>query len=274
MRKSFVLATLLLCAALPAYSQGLIGGTVSGNSISITVSLPGGISADLKVKFEEVSGLTLANLGVSAQLVNPLDPALRARLPTGTVLPALPLLVRIEPPTTGSLSFTGVAEVDFHTTLLHYLPGTPLRLFSGPVGGPLEDITAAMGSGSYRASANKGGFSDFLIVADLRSVNQVIVSKFNRLEQRLDYYEGSMPGSIYDDLEESLEDARAAFNGGSTNAAIAEINDFLDLVEEHSGTDIPDVWRAARDVYNVAGYLREDATTLRFSLKLKTGLLW
>jgi hypothetical protein len=125
-----------------------------------------------------------------------------------------------------------------------------------------------MGPGSYRTRANRGGFSEFLIVADLRSLGQVIEGKFDHLEQALDQYEDSMPGSVYYDLEERLEAARAAYAGGATQDAIEEVDDFLDIVELHSGTDVPDVWRAARDVENVAGYLRAGATTLRFSLAL------
>lgn len=265
------LLVLLLCAALPAAGQSIINTTISGNSISLTVSLPLGLgSTDVTLSFEEVTGLSLANLGLSAQLVNPLSPALRSRLP-GSVLPALPLVLRIEPPASGSLTFHGVTSIGLHTTSLHYVPGTPLRLFSAPLGGAFEDVTAGMGPGSYRARADKGGFSEFLIVTDLRTVDQVIARKFERLEDLLDQYEGAMPGSVYDDLEELLEEAHADYSGGATLAAIAKIDDFLDTVEEHSGTDIPDVWRAARDVQNVAGYLRSAATTLRFSLALKAG---
>ena len=65
-----------------------------------------------------------------------------------------------------------------------------------------------------------------------------------------------MPGSVYDDLEERLADARADYARGAKKDAIAEIDGFLDIVEQHGGTDIPDVWRSARDVHNVAGYLR------------------
>jgi hypothetical protein len=267
MRRIFAYLALVLSVAVPAAGQ-LIGATASGTSISVTVSLPGGIGADVKVGFEEVSGLSLTNLGLSAQLVNPLDPALRARLPSSSVLPALPLLLRIEPPAAGGLSFNGITTLDIHTHNLLYLPGSPLRLYSAPLGGAFNDVTAAMGSGSYRARGNMGGFSEFLIVFDFRSSSQVIGAKFNRLEQLLDTYEASMPGSVYDDLEDLLDDARSAYNGGNKNLAADKLDDFMDLVELHSGTDIPDVWRSARDLQNVAGYLRAGAQTLRFSLKL------
>lgn len=274
MKRFPVLVALVLCTALPAAGQVIIDPTITGSSVSLSISAPLGIGLDVTLGFEEVSGLSLANLGLSAQVVNPLDPALLARLPQGVVISAVPIVLRIEPPASGGLSFEGVATLDVHTHNLLYLPGSPLRLFSAQIGGPFEDVTVAMGPGSYRTRANRGGFSEFIIVLDLRSQSQVIAHKFNRLEAMLDAYEGSMPGSIYDDLEEHLEDARAEYNSGDKQGAIAELDAFLAIVDQHAGTDIPNVWRAARDVHNVAGYLEAGATTLRFSLGLKSlGLL-
>jgi hypothetical protein len=272
MRRISALLVLLLCTALPAAGQGIVNSTITGSSIEVTVSLPGGLGADVSLSFEEVTGLSLANLGLSAQVVNTLSPAFRARLPN-SVLPVLPLLLRIEPPANGSLTFSGVTDIDIHTHNLLFAIGTPLRFFSAPLGGKFEDVTAAMGPGSYRARATKGGFSEFLIVADLRPRNQVIAAKFDRLDELLNQYQGSMSASVYADLEDRLEAAHADYIGGSAQAAIAELDGFLAVVEQHSGTDIPDVWRSARDLQNVAGYLRGAALTLRFSLGLKSTLL-
>src|SRR5262245_62092956 len=114
-RATLVVLPLLLATALPAAGQV---ATVNGNSISITISRLG-VSVDLTLTFEDVTALSLANLGLSAQLVNPLDPALRARLPQGTTV-ALPLLLRLEPPVSGGLSFRGVTTIDIHTQNLVY----------------------------------------------------------------------------------------------------------------------------------------------------------
>jgi hypothetical protein len=179
--------------------------------------------------------------------------------------------VRIEPPAGGGLAFSGIARLEIHTNIIHYTPGCPLRLFSAPLGGPFRDITTNMGAGSYRARGTAGGFSEFLIVPDLRPVNQVIDNKLDRLEDLLEDYEGAIPGTVYADLEARLEDIRDDFEGGATGAAIQGVDDFLDVVEQNAGTSIPNVWRSARDVQNVAGYLRAGAMTLRFSLALKQG---
>jgi hypothetical protein len=50
------------------------------------------------------------------------------------------------------------------------------------------------------------------------------------------------------------------------------VDAFAAEVQEHSGSDIPDVWRASGGVVNVAGYLRAGAGTLRFSLSLKSSI--
>lgn len=269
MRRILAFLTFVLAAAVPAAGQGLL--TVSGNSITITIAKPGGLGASVTLSFEDVTGLNLLNLGLSAQVVNPNDPALLARLPAGDSV-ALPLLLRIEPPVAGGLSFRGVASLEIHTENLLYTPGSPLRLFTAPLGGPFEDFTVAMGAGSYRARGTTGGFSEFLIVSESRPVDQVITTKFDRLEEELDEYAAAMPAALYEDLSARLAAARADYAGGATLQAIQKIDGFITVVQQHSGTEIPNVWRAARDVENVAGYLRAGAMTLRFSLSRKSEL--
>lgn len=271
MRKILPYLLLLLVTALPATAnQGIASWTVTGDSVHLNVSLPGGLGGDFSLVFEDAVGLSLANLGISAQLVNPNDPALLARLPS-SVTPGLAALLRIEPPATGGLAFSGIATFELHTHNLNYTAGCPLRLFSAPLGGPFTDITTNMGAGSYRARGTTGGFSEFLIVSDLRPVDQVITAKLDRLEQLLDDYTASMPGSVYDDLETRLADIRADHAQGATSDAIQEVDGFLAAVQQQAGTTMPNVWRSARDVQNVAGYLRAAAMTLRFSLALKNG---
>jgi hypothetical protein len=55
---------------------------------------------------------------------------------------------------------------------------------------------------------------------------------------------------------------------GNTTAAISDLDVFTATVELHSGSDIPDVWRSAHDLVDVAGLLRAGGRTLRFSLNL------
>jgi hypothetical protein len=281
MRRILPCLALVLAAALPAAAatpqgvavlpQGLF--LLNPSSITVSIPLPGALATEVSLSFENVTGLNLFSLGLSAQLANPLDPAFRARFPSGTVLSALPIVLRIEPPVWGGLSFRGVASFDIHTHVLSYVPATPLRIFSAPLGGPFRDITAGMGSGSYRARSTMGGFSEFVIVLDLRPVDQVIETKLDALDALLETYEASMPGSVYDDLEELLAATRTSIANEELEEALDTIDEFLEEVEDHSGgTGIPNVWRAARDRNNVAGYLRGGAATLRFSVALKDAL--
>jgi len=263
---------LLLAATAPAEVAAAVHLKVNGNSVTGDVSLPGGIEADVTLSFENVVGLNLANLGLSVQRIDLLDPTFLARLSGASVPAAFPLLIRIEPPANGGLSFSGVATLEIHTHNLQFTTNCPLRLFKAPLGGPFEDITAGMGVGSYRARGTSGGFSEFILVADPLPIDQVIAGKFNRLQTLLERYDGSMPEALYADLEARLAAARAATSRGAIREASREIDGFLAVVEQHSGSDIPNVWRSARDVENVAGYLRAAATTLRFSLGLKSDL--
>lgn len=271
MKKTFICTLLCLAAAFPAAGQGIANWAVSGNAINLTVSLPGGLGGDVTLSFEDVSGLSLANLGISAQVVSPTDPTLLARLQGAEVPSGLPVILRIEPPAAGGLAFRGIATLEVHTHNLEYAAGCPLRIFSAPLGGTFKDITVGMGAGSYRARGSTGGFSEFLIVSDPRPVDQVITAKLNRLEQMLDDYTALTPGALYTDLEDRLEDIRADYARGATAEAIQGVDGFLAAVQQHAGTDLPNLWRSTRDVQNVAGYLRAGAMTLRFSLALKNG---
>ena len=269
MRRILAFLVLILAAALPAAAA--LPGPLSVNSNSIKIALPGalGLDTEVSLSFEDVTELNLLSLGLSVRIVNPLDPALRARLPEGTALSPLPVMLRIEPPVRGELSFRGVASFDIHTELLPYAPDSPLRIFSAPLGGPFRDITVDMGPGSYRARGETGGFSEFLIAIDNRPLEQVIATKLDALDAMVGSSGTSLSASVYDDLQDCLQAIRTRTAASTTQAAVGQVDRFLAIVEEHSGTDIPDVWRAARDVENVAGNLRAAALSLRFSLVLK-----
>lgn len=261
---------LVLLAAGPVWAAPGIGTIeVTPNKVVATIELPGLITADLTLTFEQAIGLTEESIGLSAQLVNPTDAGLIARLPSLTSIPAaFPVLISIEPPATGPLAFSGIVAIDLHTHALTYVPGTPLRLFVAQSGKSFQDITASVGLGSYRTGANKGGFSEFLIVADLRSVDAVIADKFKRLAALVDTYGSSMPSDVLSSLHLQLSAAQKLYATGDTLTTAQQIQRFANTVEQNSGA-IPDVWRSARDVVNVAGLLRSAASTLKFSLIVK-----
>lgn len=268
---SLVLVAVLLCAlafALPA-SAGVDSVTIDGDRVVAELSVAG-VEATLTLTFEDAVGLTEQNLGLSVAEIDPLDPLLLARLPGLTSLASgLPMLIRVEPPMTGGLAFHGMVAVEVYTHALSYSVGCPFRLFSAPLGGDFQDVTDSLSGGSYRVRGGKGEFSEFLVVVEARSVDTVIGVKLDRLDALLTTYGGQIDPAVADDLEDLLDGAEQSYDDGQLLPAIKKIEAFITKVENHSGDDVPDVWRSARDLDNVAGLLRAAAETLHFSLTWK-----
>ena len=267
--KVWILGLIALVSPLATAAQGVTEVTIDGSNAEVEIEFVGGISADLEISFDEVVGLSASALGLSATTVSPSDLLLLARLPgAGTTIPVgFPVLIEIEPAATSPLSFSGTATVELHTHNLAYTPNSPLRLFKAPLGGDFVDITAFNGQGSYRVGGSTGGFSEFMIAADTRPLTEVIDTKFDLLQDSLDFAECDVP-ELTTALQDSLNAALNSAAGGYYADAADEIDAFIDLVEAAAGASIPNVWRASRDLTNSAGELIERAATLRFSLGL------
>lgn len=276
-RRPVCVALLLAAfAAGPAIAQlpGSGGGggspvTIDGNKASVTLGA-GGVSVDLTITFEQVVGLTPSSLGLSARVASPTE--LAGRLPDGalTTLPAgFPLLVSVEPPSSGGLSFSGLTSIEVHTHDLSFVADSPLRLFKAPAGGAFVDITESIGMGSYRARGSTGGFSQFLIIADLRGDADVVEAKLDLLDATFAAGSSSIAPAVRGNLQSSLNAIRAAWNSGDVRGAMTAATAFGDAVKTAANAgNVPNVWRSARDLQNVAGNLRAAAGTLRFSLAL------
>jgi hypothetical protein len=248
--------------------------TIVGNEALGRIELPGGIAADLSIKFEAVTGLTPSSLHVTATLISPLDILLHGRL-GGLLEPGgFPVRLRIEPTATSTLTFHGVVYVSLYTENLVLLPSVPLSLFSAKGGGTFRDITTLESMGSYRVGGSDGGFSEFVIVVETHSIDSVISGKFDALQTLLDNNASSIPASVLTDLQSRLNEARASWLSGATVTAIGQVAGFETVVHDHSGgPEIPDVWRANDSLVNVAGLLRGKANTLKFSLNRKASAL-
>ncbi len=276
MKRILVLFLFALTAALPSGADNLLPGLLgSGGTITLPFSL-GGVVGSLTVVFDSVTNLSSSSLGVSINLVTPLDPALRARLPSGVSIPlTLPILVHIDPASSGGLAFNGVATVQLQALSLLFPSNSP-RIYGASNGGDFTDLTTALKSvnldTSYRAIGTKGGFSEFLIISDPRPVDSVIGEKLDKLDQILADNSGAISATVAAELASELAATRAHVAAGNPAAAVTDLNAFLATVAAHSGTDIPDVWRAARDLTNVAGLLTAAAQTLQFELRVKQGL--
>ncbi len=252
-----------------AFATQPLNVSVEGNTLSADLQVPGGYSAELTVTFENVVGLTPASLNVSAAAVNPLDANLLARLgPDVAGIPAaFPMLVQIEPDPNLGLSFSGTVSIELYTHDLEFVANSPLRLFSAPLGGAFSDITVMHGSGSYRSGGTKGNFSEFIIAIDARTPLAAAGDKLTRLRSMLDGYASEMDAAIYDELSGLLGAAESEYASTNLIAAVTYVEAFADAVENNSGS-MPNVWGASHDLENVAGKLRAEAGTLRFSLTL------
>jgi hypothetical protein len=306
------IAILVWALASAAYAQTPIPLTISGAEAKGSFALPGGITGDLSITFEHAVGLNEDALDASVRLVDPVDPAILARLPSPevTILPAFPVVVRVEPTQASGLTIAGVVSVSLHTHNLVLTANSPLALYSGPADGPLRDITRSVGIGSYRAGGSGGGFgysggvidtqycpggctseaSEYMIVADARPIEQVIGEKVQGLEisvngdvARATDEAAALPADsprhrralrrldTFSEVQRLFVQSRTLYATGAVNSAITEVTGLMDYVKTQSGDAISDVWRAHDSRPNVGGQRRAAADTLRFSLVKAVG---
>ncbi|GAB3105151.1 DUF6689 family protein [Lysobacter terrae] len=283
-------AVLSLCLVAPDASAQLLGHAVNqtGQLLAQTTSTVNGLIpvavtasgdhaeirvgntllplAEVSLDFQDASGLTPASLGATAQLVNLLDETLLARLPdTGLtqLTSALPLLLTIEPPANGGLSFRDTGRMEIHTHLLPYTAGSPLRVFKASLGAPFRDVTDEIARGSVRARTTYGGFSQFLILVDLRSTRTVI-------DQKLVWMRGiaaQLPAAEQAPFQALIDDVETNVDADQYASALTGIDAIRTRAQERAGIYLPNEWRATHDSQNLAGELVAAANTLGFSVR-------
>lgn len=260
---AIVCAAGTLTAAGVASAQALpVSIEASGNIAHARIGLPGATLADVTLVFEDASNLSASSIGITAERVD--IAALSSRLPDANLTQlssALPLLITIEPPAGGGLSFRNTGRVEIHTHALVYSLGSSFRLLKAPLNGAFRDVTDEIAQGSVRARGTYGGFSQFLIVSDLRATGDVIGEKFSYLRGRVD----TLPTSEQASFDELLDSAQAAVARADYASAISSIDAFRARATGRGGA-IANEWRATRDVENQAGELAAGAATLRFSV--------
>lgn len=257
-------ALFVSCAVASAQSLP-VTVNASGNTATIVVGDPAQPVADLTLSFDDASGLQASSLGVSAQLVSLTDSALLARLPSLGLTPldpAFPLLITIEPPALGGLSFRRGVRVEVHTHALSYSAGSSYRLFKAPLGGNFRDISDEIAPGSVRARGTTGGFSQFLVLPDLRATGSVIAQKIAWLRACVD----QLPLAEQPSFDGYLDSVATAVATSQYADAIAALDAFRARAVARAGSPLADQWRAARDLDNHAGELVAGAATLKFSV--------
>lgn len=267
-RGAVALVLLIILTIPPA--QASVSVSVSGNTVSADISI-GSVEADFSLEFENAVGLNASSIGISASVINPLSISLLDRLPSGFSIPAVvPLKIVVEPPDDEGLSFTDTVKVELHTHALSLVTNSPLRLMKAPLGGDFVDITESLASGSVRSRGRTGAFSEFVLAIDVRSHTSVAALKLDDLDDQVD--DTDIPVSIRTTLQGYVDAADIDLGNGDYLDAIAELEDLIDEVETNAGSNIPNVWRASRDLDNVAGRIISQAKTLIFSLRMANAL--
>lgn len=254
-----------LASGLAAAQSLPVNVTASGNHAHILIGPGTQPLAEVSLDFQDATGLSPASLGVSAQQVSLTDLNLLARLPDAslTTLPgALPLLVTIEPPANGGLSFRDTGRLEIHTHAIPYTLGSSFRVLKAPLGGAFRDVTDEIAQGSVRARTTYGGFSQFLIVVDLRTSGAVINEKIVWLQAKV----ATLPLAERGAFNAYLGQVQAGLANADYTAALDAIDNFRSRAQARSGQFLANEWRATRDVDNQAGELVAGANTLRFSV--------
>lgn len=257
--------------AMPAAALAGVTVTITGNQARADIVLPGvpgnpHYTGTLVLEFDSPLGLTAANLNVTAQVVDPGDPALRARLSGGALVQvpsAFPVMVSVRP--RGGLEFRNAVRVELYTSEYSYAAGSPFRLYKAPAGGTFFDLTEDVLAGSIRCRGRTGSFSDFLMVSDARTAREAAEDKFEFLDARVD--DDDIAPAVRAQLQLDLDEAWEEFLEGDYEDARAELDDLELRVDAAAGVTVPNLWVAGDDLDNVAGSLEAEAASLDFQLR-------
>lgn len=266
-----------LCAAFVASAQVTVN--ISGNVVLAEISLPAGapdpVEATLRLEFQQPQNLTVACLGISADLLDAATIAmLDARFPDPAGLeidPDFALRVTVEPPPGCGLTFVNEVQFELTTVELVYGAFSPYRLLKAPLGGPFADVTAAIEEGSIRARGSGGTFSEFVIAEDL-SQDYLPSAEllFSRLANEID--DPDIALSARTTLESELRVAEAAFRAGQFAASKQAVLQLDAELRAFSGMGVGNVFQAAGALPSEAGELLGLSGALAFQLSRLEGL--
>ena len=94
----WILAGLFFAMPVWAGTAVPLAPVANFNQLFADIELPGGIRGELTLTFDDPSGLDGTALDVTAELVDPEDLLLNARLPADVFIPSdFPVLITIEP---------------------------------------------------------------------------------------------------------------------------------------------------------------------------------
>lgn len=259
-----LMAWMMSALLLASSAQAAVNVSVAGNQATAQIEV-GGLETELILSFDGSDNLSAEALNISAQLVSLTDPALLSRLPNAlltSVPAAMPLLITVEPPSGTGFALYNTVRVEVHTHLLPYTAGSHFRLFKAPLGGSFSDITDEIAPGSVRARGTTGGFSQFLVLVDLRTTDSVISSKLSALQQRCQ----AAPTSLRGALLARLNQVQVTLALRRYGDALAALDQFRADVSANAGSQLGNQWTPSQRSGNVAGDLLSGAASLKFSI--------
>lgn len=266
--------------------------SVNGNVAHAQISLSNGsgtYDAEVTIAFNTPVNLDVANLNLTAELVDLGDPLFTSRLPAGiSVDAAFPMMITVEPPDygwlfhsafdanpengTGLLTFLNTYDIEIHTADLTYVTNSPYRLIKAPVGGQFADLTSEVLSGSVRTRGREGAFSQFMVGKDsattLIPMLLVAVQKVVALQLRI--VASGLDAGLNGDLLALVGQISASLLLPllDLTGAIADLDELIATILAHAGVDIANQWDASHAVPNDAGEILGLAYTLRYTLVL------
>lgn len=229
-----------------------------------------GITFEFILNFEDTTGLADNSLTVTAELFDPssLPCAVCLRLP-GDVFPSNRFPVLIDVSVANSFSFRGGWAMEIITESLDFTQNSPLRLYRAASSlTSFQDITETIGFGSFRVRGQGGGFSQFLIVNDLRPVNGPIQEKFTRTQAAITANSGDIDSNVKVQLETFLGTALTKWQAKIYGESLGAIDDAIDLIRSEAGDKIANEWDPPEFTISVSGVLRALFETLRFSIAI------
>jgi hypothetical protein len=273
-------ACTLLAAAATAHAGGSVVVTIDGNKAKADITLPvpppgsGNYTAELELEFEAPHNLTVACLGIAANVLSASDiVSVNSRLPNPgaqAIDPLFPVRVVVEPPAACGLQFYYDVKVTLETDDLVYQPYSVYRLMKAPIGGMFQNITSSVTAGSVRARGSGGSFSEFVMVEDTaQNYDADAMQAYGSLETRLNDPAIGLTAQLT--LQTDLALSKAAYVAGNIAQAIA----YVDQLDYHcavlGGPALPNTWRSLRDLVNAEGEVVSYTGNLRFALQRLNG---
>ncbi len=157
------------------------------------------------------------------------------------------------------------AAVELRTPDLSFSNPSSFRLLRAALDGPFVDITAEVVEGSVPTRARTGGFSEFVIADNPRADETRALEAYLRTDLRLD--DPAIAPATRASLEAALAQSRVQFDAGDFAAALTALGAFDALLAATTPAEVPNRYRARRDLGNVRGDLESLSAHLAFFLR-------